>query len=105
MTPTPQPSTREAYDLSEKEGVIHLNDLGDTVTVQHVFELVMRLKQICNFDPRTGQSAKLEQLVADMAEVAESNRKALIFSQGVEPLEVIGRALEPFGPLWFHGRI
>src|SRR5262249_36568135 len=65
------PAQRHAYDLAEKEGVVHLNALGDTITVQHVFELVMRLKQICNFDPRTGQSAKLEQLQADLAEVAE----------------------------------
>ena len=48
------PAQREAYDLAEKEGVIHLNALGETITVQHVFELVMRLKQICNFDPLTG---------------------------------------------------
>ena len=51
------PAQRAAYDLAEKEGVIHLNALGDTITVQHVFELVMRLKQICNFDPRTKHSA------------------------------------------------
>ncbi len=99
------PGQKEAYDLAEKDGVVHLNDLGETVTVQHVFELVMRLKQICNFDPRTGQSAKLEQLVADMAEVAESGRKAIVFSQWVEPLEVIARALEPFGPLLYHGKV
>ncbi len=99
------PAQREAYDLAEKDGVVHLNDLGATITVQHVFELVMRLKQICNFDPRTGQSAKLEQLVADMAEVADSGRKAIVFSQWVEPLEVIARALEPFGPLLYHGKI
>jgi SNF2 family DNA or RNA helicase len=73
--------------------------------VQHVFELVMRLKQICNFDPATGQSAKLEQLLADMQEVAESGRKAIVFSQWVEPLEFIARALAPFGPLQFHGRV
>ena len=79
--------------------------MGETVTVQHVFELVMRLKQICNFDPRTGQSAKLEQLVADMAEVAESGRKAIVFSQWVEPLEVIAKALQAFGPLLYHGEI
>jgi SNF2 family DNA or RNA helicase len=99
------PAQREAYDLAEKEGVIHLNDLGDTVTVQHVFELVMRLKQICNFDPRTGQSAKLEQLMADLMEVAESGRKAIVFSQWVEPLEVIARAVAPLGPLQYHGKI
>jgi SNF2 family DNA or RNA helicase len=99
------PGQKEAYDLAEKEGVVHLNAMGETVTVQHVFELVMRLKQICNFDPRTGQSAKLEQLVADMAEVAESGRKAIVFSQWVEPLEAIAEALEPFGPLLYHGGV
>jgi SNF2 family DNA or RNA helicase len=99
------PAQREAYELAEKEGVVHLNALGDTVTVQHVFELVMRLKQICNFDPRTGQSAKLEQLYADVAEVAESGRKAIVFSQWVWPLEALARALAPFGPLLYHGGV
>src|SRR4029453_1237406 len=75
------------------------------ITVQHVFELVMRLKQICNFDPRTGQSAKLEQLMADMAEGAQSKQKAIVFSQWVEPLNVLAKALEPFGPLLLHGRV
>jgi SNF2 family DNA or RNA helicase len=65
----------------------------------------MRLKQICNFDPRTGQSAKLEQLLADMQEVADSGRKAIIFSQWVEPLQTLAKALAPFGPLEYHGRV
>jgi SNF2 family DNA or RNA helicase len=99
------PAQRQAYDLAEKEGVVHLNGLGDTITVQHVFELVMRLKQICNFDPRTGQSAKQEQLLADMAEVAESGRKAIVFSQWVEPLEALARALRDYGPLLYHGKV
>jgi SNF2 family DNA or RNA helicase len=99
------PAQREAYDLAEKEGVIHLNELGDTISIQHVFELVMRLKQICNFDTRTGQSAKLEQLIADMAEVAASGRKAIIFSQWVEPLETIAQELTQYGPLLYHGKI
>jgi SNF2 family DNA or RNA helicase len=99
------PAQRDSYQLAEKEGVIRLNDLGQTITVQHVFELVMRLKQICNFDPLTGQSAKLEQLLADLAEVAASGRKAIVFSQWVEPLEILARALEAIGPLQYHGRI
>ena len=99
------PPQREAYDLAENEGVVRLNDLGDTVTVQHVFQLVMRLKQICNFDPMTGASAKLEQLLADMEEVAASGRKAIVFSQWVEPLEILARALAEFGPLEFHGKV
>lgn len=99
------PAQQEAYQLAETEGIVRLNDLGETLTVQHVFQLVMRLKQICNFDPLTGQSAKLEQLLADMEEVAENGRKAIIFSQWVEPLEVLAKALAAFNPLQFHGKI
>jgi SNF2 family DNA or RNA helicase len=47
----------------------------------------------------------LEQLEADLAEVAASGRKAIVFSQWVEPLEYLARRLEAFGPLRFHGRV
>jgi SNF2 family DNA or RNA helicase len=96
---------RDAYDLAETEGVVRLNSLGETITVQHVFQLVMRLKQICNFDPMTGASAKLELLLADMEEVAANGRKAIVFSQWVEPLEILARALAEFGPVQFHGKV
>jgi len=99
------PAQRAAYTLAEDEGVVHLNELGDTVTVQHVFQLVMRLKQICNFDPLTGESAKLDQLLTDMEEVADSGQKAIVFSQWVEPLQVIAKHLAPYGPLQYHGKI
>lgn len=99
------PAQRASYVMAETEGIVHLNEMGDTITVQHVFELVMRLKQICNFDPATGESAKLEQLQADMAEVADSGRKAIIFSQWVQPLETIAEALTPYGPLLYHGGV
>ncbi len=96
---------RNSYEMAEKEGVIRLNELGDTITVQHVFELVMRLKQICNFDPATGESAKLERLVADLEEIVASGRKAIIFSQWIQPLERLAQELAPFGVVEFHGRI
>jgi SNF2 family DNA or RNA helicase len=96
---------RKAYELAEEEGVVRLNALGDTITVHHVFELILRLKQICNFDPLTGESAKLEQLLADLGEVADCGRKAILFSQWVEPLEILARHLKPWGPLLFHGQV
>jgi SNF2 family DNA or RNA helicase len=96
---------RAAYKRAEDDGIVHLNELGDTITIQHVFQLVMRLKQICNFDPATGESAKLEQLLTDMEEVAESGRKAIVFSQWVEPLEVLAKALHRYGALQYHGKI
>lgn len=99
------PAQRQSYDLAESEGIVRLNALGETITVQHVFELVLRLKQICNFDPVTGQSSKLEALMADLAEVADSGRKAIVFSQWIEPLEMLARELSDFGPLVYHGRV
>jgi len=99
------PEQRESYHLAEKEGVLRLTEIGEGATIQHVFELVLRLKQICNFDPATGASSKLERLEADLEEVAQSGRKAIIFSQWVQTLTRLARRLERFGPVEYHGRI
>jgi SNF2 family DNA or RNA helicase len=99
------PQQRQSYQLAEDEGVLRLTELGHSMTIQHVFELVLRLKQICNFDPATGESSKLERLEADLEEVAASGRKALVFSQWVETLRRLRGHFERFGPLEFHGRI
>lgn len=99
------PAQRETYQMAEDEGIVRLNDLGGELTVQHVFELVLRLKQICNFDPATGESGKLERLEADLEEVAASGRKAIVFSQWVETIKRISKRLERFNPLEYHGKI
>jgi SNF2 family DNA or RNA helicase len=99
------PQQFEAYRAAEDEGVIRLNELGAEITIHHVFELVLRLKQICNFDPATGASGKLERLEADLEEVAASGQKAIVFSQWVETLCVLKRRLARFGPLEYHGKI
>lgn len=99
------PEQRLAYESAENDGVLQLNKMGDSITIQHVFELVLRLKQICNFDPLTGASSKLERLEADIEEVAASGKKAIVFSQWVKSLEIINERLERFGPLQYHGKI
>lgn len=99
------PEQAESYRLAVEAGEIRLNSLGDSVTMHHAFELITRLKQICNFDPATGESAKLERLLADIEEVAASGQKAIVFSQWVESLRRIRAAMEPFGPLEYHGQI
>ena len=99
------PEQWATYEKAENEGVVQLENLEQQLTIQHVFELVLRLKQICNFDPATGSSAKLERLVADMEEVAASGQKAIIFSQWVDSIEQMKPALSRFGTLEYHGRI
>jgi len=97
------PEQRETYRRAEDEGVLRLSALGQEATIQNVFELVLRLKQICNFDTVTGESAKLDCLEADLEEVHASGRKALVFSQWVETLGRLRGRLERFGALAYHG--
>jgi SNF2 family DNA or RNA helicase len=99
------PEQRESYRMAEEEGVVHLTELGESAKIQHIFELVLRLKQICNFDPVTGASTKLERIEADLEEIARSGRKAIIFSQWVGAIKKMAGQLERFGPLEYHGRI
>ncbi|MEM8679463.1 MAG: DEAD/DEAH box helicase, partial [Planctomycetota bacterium] len=99
------PEQHQAYAIAEESGTIQLSRLGESITVQHVFELVLRLKQICNFDPATNASAKADRLQADLEEVAASGKKAIVFSQWVQTIEELSERLQPFRPLQFHGKI
>ncbi|MDR0871159.1 MAG: DEAD/DEAH box helicase [Planctomycetaceae bacterium] len=99
------PEQAETYRMAEDEGVLRLTEQGDSVSIPQVFELIMRLKQICNFDPATGESSKLERLAADLEEVAESGRKAIVFSQWVETLYKLKQHLLRFGIAEYHGKI
>jgi SNF2 family DNA or RNA helicase len=96
---------RESYRLAEEEGVVRLTELGDAASIRHVFELVLRLKQICNFDPATGASGKFERLEADLEEIAASGRKAIVFSQWVGTLKKLAERVDRFGPMEYHGQV
>ena len=99
------PEQQATYIAAEKDGVIRLNEMGHEVTIKHVFELVLRLKQICNFDPATKTSSKIERLKADMEEIAASGQKAIVFSQWVDSIKEVSSQISEFNPLEFHGRI
>ena len=42
------PEQYSTYKIAEDEGIMKLSGMGEDITIQHVFELVLRLKQICN---------------------------------------------------------
>ena len=99
------PAQRKAYDKAELEGVAYLKRLGAEVSVQHVLALIMRLKQICNADPRTGESSKLDDIGERLEQLTAQGHRALIFSQfknepGVETALV---RLQPYSPLAVTG--
>ncbi|MCV4593646.1 SNF2-related protein, partial [Escherichia coli] len=47
---------RLSYEKAEEEGTRELSEKGNSATVQHVLALITKLKQICNIDPKTGES-------------------------------------------------
>nr|MBA2244778.1 DEAD/DEAH box helicase [Gemmatimonadota bacterium] len=100
------PSQWESYQRAEREGVVWLQDLGRAARVTHVFELIMRLKQLCNFCPRTGESAKLADLEERLDTLADEGHKALIFSQYADDrygVRALARRLARFQPLAYTG--
>ena len=100
------PSQRSNYDRTERDGVVRLDALGRDIRIEHVLELITRLKQICNFCPTTGESAKLDDLRERLASVEAEGERALVFSQYTDErfgVERIARSLEPFRPLSYTG--
>ena len=55
-------SHTRSYRRAVEEGKVYLTDLGEECTMTHVLQLLVKLKQICNRDPETLDSAKLDWL-------------------------------------------
>lgn len=100
------PQQRVAYDQAERKGVVSLNEKGESVTVYHILALITKLKQLCNHDPLSGESCKLEYLQEQLDMVVEQGNKALVFSQyPTKTLRVLEPALRQFNPLVYHGQL
>ncbi|TWT87333.1 ATP-dependent helicase HepA [Pseudobythopirellula maris] len=104
------PEQWDAYRRAEDEGVLELSAEGaeggaKSVDIHHVFELVLRLKQVCNFDPASGASGKADRLEAELEECVASGRKAIVFSQWVDTIDKLAKRLGRFNPAEYHGRV
>ncbi|MEZ6050952.1 MAG: DEAD/DEAH box helicase [Planctomycetaceae bacterium] len=96
---------RIAYEQAEKDGVMNLDEMGEQISIQNVFELVLRLKQIANMDPLTGESCKLDRLTADMEEISASGGKAILFSQWTKTIDWLAERTKDYGCLVYHGGV
>lgn len=98
------PSQRKAYDKAEKEGIVMLNEQGDAITVHHIWALITKLKQICNLDPVSKESCKLDFILEKLEEISEQKEKAIIFSQYPEKtLKLLEPLFKKYNPLVYHG--
>ena len=100
------PRQRASYDKAEQDGIIYLKSLGAEVSIVHVLELIVRLKQICNADPKTGESSKLNDINDRIQQLSAQGHKALIFSQYTSETSGVAAAaryLREFNPLTLTG--
>lgn len=99
---------RRSYERAEREGVVYLRELGADVRVQHVLELIQRLKQICNAEPETGESSKFEDIRRRMESLALQGHRAIVFSQYVSNgfgIDAMAGVLREFDPLTYTGEL
>ena len=99
---------RASYHKAEQEGVVYLRSLGKDITIQHVLELITRLKQICNADPRNGESSKLDDIRERLELLVGQGHKALVFSQYTSDTAGVAAAagrLREFNPLVITGDV
>ena len=99
---------RRSYERAEREGIVYLRELGADVRVQHVLELIQRLKQICNAEPETGESSKFEDIRRRMESLALQGHRAIVFSQYVSNgfgVDAMAGVLREFDPLTFTGEL
>jgi SNF2 family DNA or RNA helicase len=100
------PTQQESYIRAEQEGIFRLREMGQAVRIEHVLELITRLKQICNADPETGESAKFLDIRQRITTLAEEGHRALLFSQYTDEsfgVGAIAAALRDFEPLIYTG--
>ncbi len=100
------PLQQESYTRAEREGIVELKAKGETIKVQHILELITRLKQICNSDPASDESAKLADVRERLRVLDEEGHRALLFSQYTDEtfgVAAIARELAEFRPLTFTG--
>jgi len=98
----------ETYNRAEEEGILQLREKGDEVRIENVLELILRLKQICNFCPRTSQSAKIDDLRERLNTLVNEEHRALIFTQFTDDqfgAKAIASNLGEFSPLLYTGGI
>jgi SNF2 family DNA or RNA helicase len=99
---------RESYDRAERNGVLQLRELGQQVRIDNVLDLIVRLKQCCNFCPATGASAKLDDLRQRLHTLRLEGHRALLFTQFVDQrygASALAAGLAELSPLLYTGAL
>lgn len=99
------PEQRVAYDAlwSDRVGVAMID--SSEGGMGPLFALLTRLKMLCNYDPSSGASSKLDALRSILEEANETGQKVLVFSQYVRTLDWLADKIEEMPTLSYNGSL
>ncbi len=103
MTPDQRAVYEETRGAALPEISALLEDPDSEIPFMHIFALMTRLKQICDYSglgrdiPMPGSSGKLEVFDEILAEAMDSGQQVVVFSQYVRMLEVLSEHLDRQG--------
>ena len=102
------PKQLASYERAERDGIVQLREQGAEIRIEHILALITRLKQLCNVDPSSGESAKLEDIRERLQILTDEDHRALLFSQYTdESFGVVAASnyLSEFRPLSYTGSL
>ena len=73
--------------------------------ISSLFTIITELKQICNFDPETGISSKLDLLKILLDDIKANNKKVIIFSQYVKSIDFIKSNISNINTFTYTGKM
>jgi SNF2 family DNA or RNA helicase len=78
---------------------------GFPVSEATMLALITKLKQLCNYDPTSGESVKWEALSVMLEDLSQPYDKIIVFSQYVDTLEFISRKMGSFPHSLYTGEL
>ena len=94
---------REAYDLLWSSRLEVFVNEERPISAALLLSVITRLKQLCNFEPQTGRSSKLEALTTLIESMGEASDKLVVFSQYVQTLKWLGLQMSLTNYELYHG--
>ena len=91
--------TKEMLELTPKQKQTYTSVMSKPLTmdVSDVLKRFTILRSICDVDPRTGSSSKLDRIIEILHSVREADEKAVVFSYLLQPLEILETRLKRIG--------
>ena len=99
------PNQRLSYEETQLQRMKLISKSSEKEKISNILALITELKKICNFDPISKDSAKLDRVINIVQEKFSSGEKVILFSQYVESLNQIKESLIDIDTEIYHGSL